>query len=446
MRPRSVTGPIVLIVIGLLFLLNNLGSDIPIWSLFADYWPALLIVLGIAGLVEVLYYASRGAEIPPRPLGGGGWFWLFIAVMFCVWSARNSGIHIGRFGSGGVGILGNDYEYDVNSTSPSQGVTRVVLDNIRGNLSVKGDDSSADVKVTGHKTVRAFNHGDADRGDQQSQLHVERQGDLLVVRAEEPKSSRMLSITTDLDISLPKGLSVEARGRSGDLTIEDVGGAVDVTSGRGDIRLNNIGRDVKIESSRGGLIRAADLKGGLDLQGRGGDVQIENVQGPVTINGEYSGTLEFRSLAKPLRFTSARTEFRVEQIPGSVTMDLGELKIADVVGPVRFQTGTRDVQIADVTNSLELQLERGDVKVTESKTPLPKMEVRSRNGDITVTVPEKAGFELDGRSGQGEVQNDFGPAIETHQDGRAATIKGKTGSGPLITLTTERGSVSLRKN
>ena len=46
MRSRSITGPLILVTIGVVFLLNNMGHDIP-WSYLADYWPFLLIGLGI---------------------------------------------------------------------------------------------------------------------------------------------------------------------------------------------------------------------------------------------------------------------------------------------------------------------------------------------------------------------------------------------------------------
>lgn len=445
MRPRSITGPLILVGLGVIFLLNNLGHDIALWSFFADFWPVLLILIGVVGLVEVLFHVSRGSAIPPRPLGGGAWIFL-VPLFFILWGSRQGNFHIGRLNTGGVTILGSDYEFDVNAGSPSAGVSRVILDNIHGNLSVKGEEGG-DVKVTGHKTVRAFNKTDADKGNEQSQVKVERQGDLLFIRAEEPHNLRMLNISTDLDIVVPKGVSVEARGRNGDLTIEDVNGSVDVSNGRGDVRLNNIGKDVKVESTRTGLVRATGVKGSLELQGRGGEVQLEKIDGQVTINGEYSGTLEFRELAKSLRFTSQRSDFRVERIPGSVTLDLSELKMSDVVGPVRFQTGSRDVQVTDATEALELTVDRGDIHVTQTKTPLPKMEIRSRNGDITLSIPEKASFDLDGRTGQGEAANDFGTPLENHSEGRAATLKGRVGSGgPRITLNTDRGTLTLRKN
>ena len=270
-------------------------------------------------------------------------------------------------------------------------------------------------------------------------------GDLLFVHAAETQSSRMLSVSTDLDLVVPKGLSVETRGRTGDLTIEDIDGSVEIAGGRGDIRLNRIGKSVKVET-RSGLVRATDVKGNIDVQGRGSEVQIENIAGEVKINGEFSGTLEFRALAKSLHFTSARSDLRVEQIPGNITLDLSDIRMENVVGPVRFQTGSRDVQVTDVTNGLELTLDRGDVQITQTKTPMPKMEIRTRNGDITLAAPEKAGFELDARTAQGEARNDYGAPFESKNDGRAATIKGKTGSGPQVTLNTERGGLTVKKN
>jgi len=445
MKPRSITGPLILVGIGVLFLINNLWRDVPIWSVIAEYWPIMLIIMGVIGLVEVLFHASRGTGLPPRPLSGGGGFWVFVIIMFAIWGSNRGGIHIGRINSSGVSILGNDYDFDVNASSPSQGVARIVIENVKGNLSVKGD-SASDVKLTGRKSIRAFNRSDADRADQQSQVKLERRGDLLVIRSEEPRNSRMLSVSTDLDLIVPRGISVEARGRSGDLSIEDIDGTVEITgNGRGDVRLNRIGKDVKVET-RSGLVRATEVKGDVDVEGRGSEVQMENIQGLVKINGEFSGTLEFRALAKSLHFSSNRSDLRLEQVPGSVVLDLGEIKMENVVGPVRFQTGSRDVQVTDVTNGLELTLDRGDVQLTQTKGPLPKMEVRTRNGDITLSAPEKAGFELDARTNQGEAQNDWGSPLEARNDGRVSTIKGKTGAGPQITLNTDRGGLTVKKN
>ena len=248
----------------------------------------------------------------------------------------------------------------------------MVLDNIHGNLSLKGEDGG-DVKVTGRKTVAPSTATTLTARNYRVRSAWSARA---ICWSSGPKSPQYAHAFGDDGSRYygAAGLNVEARGRNGDLTVEDIDGAVDVSSGHGDVRLNNIGKDVKIESSRTGWCMRADLKGNLDLQGRGGDVQMEKLQGQVTINGEYSGTLEFRGLSKPLHFQSSRSDFRAEQIPGSVTIDLGDVKMNNVIGPVRFETASRDIQATDVTNSLELTVDRGDIQVTQTKTPLPKME------------------------------------------------------------------------
>ena len=53
-RRRSFAGPVVLIVLGVVFLLGNLHmiSWMRLGTLFAHYWPALLILWGVIKLVE----------------------------------------------------------------------------------------------------------------------------------------------------------------------------------------------------------------------------------------------------------------------------------------------------------------------------------------------------------------------------------------------------------
>ena len=38
---------LVLLLIGAVFLMDNLGVDIDVWDLIGDYWPVLLIAVGV---------------------------------------------------------------------------------------------------------------------------------------------------------------------------------------------------------------------------------------------------------------------------------------------------------------------------------------------------------------------------------------------------------------
>ena len=52
MRSRSIVGPVILIVIGLMFLLSNLGLIPHVGQLIATWWPLILIIVGVALLIE----------------------------------------------------------------------------------------------------------------------------------------------------------------------------------------------------------------------------------------------------------------------------------------------------------------------------------------------------------------------------------------------------------
>lgn len=58
-KPRSVTGAIFLIILGVIFLLNNLGYlSWTVWSALWRLWPVLLIFAGL----EAIFKGSRLSE------------------------------------------------------------------------------------------------------------------------------------------------------------------------------------------------------------------------------------------------------------------------------------------------------------------------------------------------------------------------------------------------
>jgi hypothetical protein len=113
---------------------------------------------------------------------------------------------------------------------------------------------------------------------------------------------------------------------------------------------------------------------------------------------------------------------------------------------VRLVTRSRDIRIEDFTNALELETERGDIELHAERVPVGKIEAHSRSGNIDLELPAKARFELKASTSRGEARNDFGPAIQLVTDGRSASLHGTVGQGPSIVLSTDRGSVTVRKS
>jgi len=443
MRRRSVTGPILLILIGAGFLIYNLQPDIRLFDLLSMYWPFLLIAWGGLRLLEVLVDYFRG-DLSPAAGFSGGEVVLIIFICFVGWgayAAHREGI---RFRPAWE-AFGERYDYNVTgSATVGPDIRRVVFDNNRGNLKIIGGDGSV-VNVTGRKTIRAISQSEADRGNSGTPIEIVAQGDTITVRTNQDHNPTSGRIFEDLEVNVPRRVNVEVHTNSGDCDASSLDGNVEVHADRADVRLNQIGGNARIELQASDLVRAADMKGSLDLQGKGSDIELENIAGQVTINGSYSGNLDFKNVAKPLHFESPNTDLQVESLPGQISMDLAELTGNNLVGPVHLTTKSKDVKIQDFTNSLELETERGDIELQPQHVPLAKIDARSRSGQISLVLPDKAAFQLVATTDHGEAVNDFGAPIQKETDGRASSLKGAVGQGPTIHLTTDRGTVSVRK-
>ena len=62
-RKGALTFGVVLIVIGVIFLLENWYSPFSFWRLVAKYWPVILIFIGL----KKLYGYFTWQDVPPLP-------------------------------------------------------------------------------------------------------------------------------------------------------------------------------------------------------------------------------------------------------------------------------------------------------------------------------------------------------------------------------------------
>ena len=65
----SILGGALLILLGVLFLFARWNPDLHIWHVFWHYWPVLIILWGIAKLVDHLNAHSEGRERAPLVTG-----------------------------------------------------------------------------------------------------------------------------------------------------------------------------------------------------------------------------------------------------------------------------------------------------------------------------------------------------------------------------------------
>ncbi|HYP12873.1 MAG TPA: DUF4097 family beta strand repeat-containing protein [Bryobacteraceae bacterium] len=452
MKRGSVVGPLLLIAIGGLFLANNIRPDISVMDIIARFWPFVLIAWGGLRLIELLFLASAGKPLPTSGISGGEWALVIFVTLI------GSGVYVVNKNVGwwspmhirvkGMEVFGEPFDFPLEEkTVAAPRAVRVVIEHGRGNVRVVGAEVEQ-VKVTGRKTIRAMKRQDADQANRDTPVQLSMKAGAVIVRTNQDRSHGERFISTDLEIEVPKGAVVEAHGQYGDFDVSDIEGSVEVDSDNAGVRVQNIGGNVTVDLRRSDIIRAIDIKGNVELRGRGGDVELENITGHVAVAGNYSGEMQFRNVTKMLRVEDqgrGNSDIRVESTPGQLRIGRGHVTGENLIGPLIINAKSKDVQLSEFTQSANVSVDRGDVELRPGRLPLPKIDVNTRSGRIDLALPEGAKFALKGTAERGEITNDFGQPLEVVEEGRRSTISGTTGSGPEVSLSAERGSVTVRK-
>jgi Putative adhesin/Domain of unknown function (DUF5668) len=408
MRRSSLVTPLLLIGVGALLLARTLHPELPLMDYVARYWPFALIGWGALRAAEILYWAAASKPLPARGMAGGDWL---VIALVCLFGA---GLHAARgitwserIPFGNIEIFGGQtFDYPIEREKPASLAPRVVIENFRGDVQITGADAAM-VKVTGHKTIRAFDQRGADRLDRDSPLEMAGDSNRVVIGMRSPGGPLRL-VTGTVEIAVPKGASIEAQGRNGN-------------------------------------VRVSNIQGAVSLSGRGEDIDLQDIGGPVSISGARYGSVQLRNVAKPLHFDGPQAQFSIEKLPGELRLAPGDFSGSNWSGPAHVSMRSRDVQISDFTGSLAVTVERGDIELRPMRLPLAHIEAHARSGDIRLSLPLAAQFTLEASTNNGEITNDFGGALKLDSSGRRSTLRGAVGNGPAIEIQTDRGQIVVGK-
>jgi DUF4097 and DUF4098 domain-containing protein YvlB len=452
-RRRSLAGPVILIIIGIIFLLKNLGWSFPWWNLLVDWWPVLLIIVGAIKLWEY-YSAKKSGEYAPG-IGGGTVVLLIFIVIFGLSMTGlrrvNNEVNWGevrdQFGMDDdmMTMLGQHaYTYDDQFTQdlPANATVKIVSD--RGSVAVNAWDNDQ-VKVVTHKKVYARNDQDAQQVNGATKPQVEVAGSNITINAntqgEGPKG-----VVTDLEIYLPRKVPLDISARHGDVNVTDRTADAHVEAMRGDVSFDQITGNINANLSHGSL-SASKVTGNITAEGHINDLVAADVSGALTVNGDVIDELKLSKIGKGVAFHSSRSDFELAKLDGDLDMDRTDLRADNIVGPTTMNLKTKDVQLDSVSGAFNLQGENGDVTVGFANKPLGNVQVTTNHGDIRLTMPNNAGFHLDASTGNGSFSSDY-PELSASGSGQSnANVKGMVGKGnSKVTVSTDVGDIDIRKS
>src|SRR5437868_4770256 len=167
-RRRSMAGPVILIGIGVLFLLANIGalSKAQLWLWFSTYWPLLLILLGAIRLVE--YIIARNSGGPTPRFGGGSVFLLVLFIFIGLgatqsrrvnWDAFRENVDINTDFSP---FFGQKYDFTDQQEQPLGTAKNLQLENEHGSVKIHPQDERK-IKLVVHRHIAADSQDEANK-------------------------------------------------------------------------------------------------------------------------------------------------------------------------------------------------------------------------------------------------------------------------------------------
>ena len=448
-RPRrSLAGPAVLIILGIVFLMGTMG--VLHWDslgrVFAHYWPLLLILWGVVKFLE--YRQAEKDGVRPAGIGAGGIFLLIFLIALGLTATQTSRLNWGairdemdiNIDNGNFPMFGHTYTFDdrIEQDFPAGGNLQIT--NERGAVTVNISDDSK-IHVVVHKRVNAEKEEDAGKYSASTKPLITSSEKTMMLNAN-TRGAGDHWVTSDLEVSLPRKASVSVNARRGDVSVMGRDGDIQITNQKSDVSVSDINGkiDLSLEHSSA---RVSQVSSDVSVDGHINDISLDDVKGSVRLNGEFVETLKLSKIAKAVSFKTSRTEMEFAKLDGDLDLDSGDLRASNITGPIRLTTRSKDVVLDGVIGDVRLKDENGAVEVHVTKAG--SMQVENRNGDIQIYLPDKAAFHLDARTRDGEVQSDF-EQLQTTTSGNETSATGTIGTGgPQLVLINEHGTIELRK-
>lgn len=443
---RSLSGPIILISIGIVFLLGTMGvlnwARLGHW--FAHYWPVILIVAGIIKLIE--YQTAQREGTRASGLGAGGVFLLIMVIVAGLIATQASHVDWGQIsdqidiGDGDFTLFGQKYSYEDQLKQDFPAGTSLHVLNQRGAVNVTASEDN-EIRVAVHKRINAENQSDADKYNAGTKPQITVSGNQLTLNANNQGAGDHW-IDVDLDISIPRKAAVNVATHYGDVSIIGREGDLQISDQHGDVSASDVTGKVSLSLDHSSA-RVSQISSDVSIEGRANDVSLEDIKGSAHLDGEFMESVKLAKIAQAVTFKSSRTDMLLARLDGDLDLDSGDLQASNILGPVRLSTRSKDIRLTGVSGDVRVEDENGSVELRMNK--LGSVQLENRKGDIQLYVPDKAGFQVDARSRGGEIETDFDSLkIDNASDPSIATGS-IGGGGPRLTLNNEHGNIEIRK-
>jgi DUF4097 and DUF4098 domain-containing protein YvlB len=339
-----------------------------------------------------------------------------------------------------------------------------------GSVRVQGG-SQAGITYVIHRRAYTSSEQQARREFESYKISTSVKGDAAWLVAESGGRDRRCS--DDFVINVPRNMeSAKVETGGGNASATGIAGRVDLQSGGGNIRLDDIGGEVTAETG-GGTIDVGSVQGNVSLQTGGGNIKIASAKGDIKAESGGGSVVVLSGLQGAVLETGAGS-IRVDKCSGTVkaTTGGGSVDLGEIGGPAEIETGAGSIRLASAKGRVQAQTGGGSIQLdgatsVQAETAAGGIVVKllssngGRNnstletsaGDITVYLANDLAIsiraEVEIANGH-TIRSDFSDIHVSTEGGpwgpKTVTAEGQlNGGGPVLKVRTNSGNVNFRR-
>ncbi|MBN1805573.1 MAG: DUF4097 family beta strand repeat protein [Sedimentisphaerales bacterium] len=226
--------------------------------------------------------------------------------------------------------------------------SNVVAKTSSGSITVTGADVG-DCNVVAQVCVQAISEQQAWEIAEQVEIILEKVGNTLIIKTEQPPKKEKCSVSVSYDITVPKKTNIEC------------------ASSYGPVKLSNIRGDAKAKSGSGSIF-AEHIQGSANLHTSYGSVTCRNISGNNIVIQSNSGSI------------------KAQQIKGSADLNTsyGSITCQNISGPdIKLRASSGGINLSEVSGeSFDVQSSYGSIKTDNLTTKLLKLHSGSGSIDL----------------------------------------------------------------
>jgi len=435
----SLTAGVLLIVIGILYFLQNFIS-LPYTKLLLNAWPIACILLG----VEILVFHLIRKEDSLR------FSWFSIILLICIMFASIA-FNFGHIAIKQLGINLKSTTVDINEEQNiSNEINEIIIDAPDGKVNVLGTNSHA-LKVNGSMRIPTDNKKDPN-GQLEDYFSIKKLGNKLYVKCEEEKYSFITFHDSEakLNIELPKDISTKINVDNGSIDLQNKSNKTEVEIDDGEMKLEDVSGYLIANANNGSIsVRNVELSDNSKITADDGAVDIENIKGKLDVKvANGSITVNKANVTEESQVTTEDGNISIMNIVGSfdMTSSQGTIKLSQANLKDRSKITTEDgnIDIVDFIGELFAQTSNGSITIDEANL-IGNSQITSEDGNIQLNMRKQQDVTIKAEKEDGSFEGNIGwKSNKNEEENRKQTVILGEGTNQLFIKTTN-GNIIVNK-